>query len=68
MKVQIKNSKSLFSRLKSPYDNISTVDYFFYQWDPSTTTTKEQVCGTQGGLCWNKPHLVTFHESILVSL
>ena len=36
-------------RLKSLYDNvISAVD----QWDPSTATVMEEVCGAQRGLCW----------------
>ena len=46
---------------------ISAVDDFFYQRDSSTATLMEEVCGLQGGLCWkNNPHLVNFHESILV--
>ena len=27
------------------------VDDFFDQWDPSTATPMEEVCGLQGGLC-----------------
>ena len=41
----------------------------FDQWDPSTATLIEEVCEPQGISMWkNKPHLVTFHESILLSI
>ena len=57
-------------RLKnSYYDIISAVDNFFDQWNPSTSTPMLEVCGLQGRLMLkNKPHLVTFYESILVIL
>ena len=31
--------------LKSLYDDISAVDNFFDQWDPSNATSKEEMCG-----------------------
>ena len=34
----------------------------------STATPTEDVCGLQGRLLKNKSYLVTFHESILISL
>ena len=38
--------------LKSSYDDIiSVVDDFFDQWDPSTATQIEEICGRQRGLC-----------------
>ena len=54
--------------LKSSYDDISLVDDFFEQWDSSTATRMEEVCGLQRRLLKNKTHLVTFHESIMVNL
>ena len=47
---------------------ISTVDAFFHQCNRSIATPMEEVCGSLGELLKNKPHLVTFHESILVIL
>ena len=40
----------------------------FYQWHSRTATPTEEMSGLQGGLLKNKPHMVTFHKSILVSL
>ena len=59
-----------FLRLKSAYEDIiSAVDDVFYHWDISTATLMEEVCGPQGELYLkNKPQLVTFLKSILVSL
>ena len=31
---------------------ISTVNNFFYQWDASTATSMDDVCGLQRRLCW----------------
>ena len=45
--------------LKNPYEVISAVDDFFDQWDQSTATPIEEVCGH---------YLLTFHESIFVNL
>ena len=40
-------------KMKSSFDNhITAIDDFFDQWDPSTVTSIEEVCGPQGGLCW----------------
>ena len=55
--------------LKSSYDDIiSVVGDFFNQWDTNTATPMEEVYEQQWGLLKNKPHLVVFHESILLSL
>ena len=55
--------------LKGSYDDvISGGDDFFDQWDPSTATVMEKVYEMLGGtILKNKPHLVTFYESILLS-
>ena len=47
---------------------ISAVDDFIEQWDRSTATLMEELYGLQRRLLKNISHLVTFHESILVSL
>ncbi len=40
------------AELNSSYeDNISSVEDFSYQYDLSTATLMEEVCGLQGGLC-----------------
>ena len=59
---------NMFS-LKSSYDDVTTtVDDVFEQWIPSTATPTEETCGLQKETMFkNKPHLVTFHETILVS-
>ena len=41
--------------------------FFFEQKYPHTATPMEEVCGPPEGLLKNKPYLVIFHESILVS-
>ena len=39
------------------------------QYDPSTSALMEEVYGSQGeAMMKNKPHLITFYESILASL
>ena len=44
---------------------VSAGDEFVTNGIQATATQTEEVCRLQGGLCWkNKPHLVTFHESI----
>ena len=43
-------------------------DDFFDPWDPSFAALLKEVCGLQEELLKNKPHLVTFHGNILVSL
>ena len=48
-------------------DVISAVDDF-YQWDPSTATPMEEVWIARWTMLKNTPHLITFYESILVSL
>ena len=55
------------SELKSSLANIiSAVDEFFEQWDPSTGTQMEEVCGLQKGtMMKNKPHLVGWLVSLL---
>ena len=55
---------------KSSYDNvIFAVDDFFDQWDPSRADPMGKKAWTaRGTLLENEPHLVTFYESILVSL
>ena len=37
--------------LKYSYGNISVVDDFFDQWDPSTATSIEEINEPQWGLC-----------------
>ena len=52
----------------SSADIISMVDDFTCQWAVNTATLMEKVYGLQGGLLKNKTHLITFNESIWVSL
>ena len=47
--------------LKILYNDISVADNFFDQWDPSTATLMEIVCGSQGKLCW-KINLIWSHS------
>ena len=55
--------------LKSLYnDDIFAVDDFWGQWDRNTATPMKKCVYHKERQCWkNKLHLVTFHESILVS-
>ena len=50
----------------SYYDVISAVDDSFDQWDPSIAAPIEKMCECKEDIVENKPHLVSFHESILV--
>ena len=52
--------------LKGSYEDIiSAVDDFFDQWDPSTATLMEEAGTVSRTMLKNKPHLITFNESIL---
>ena len=53
--------------LKSSYDVISTVGDFFTNGIQALQHGYKKVCEPLVGLLKNKPHLVIFHESILVS-
>ena len=67
----LKSKPYEFGRLdkKNSYDGIiSIVGDFLDQSDPSTATSIEEVHGPQGVPNTEKPHLVTFHEIMLVSL
>ena len=51
--------------LKSSYDIISGIEYFFYQWDSSTSTPIEEVYRSPpairiGNLCFEKNDLLRF--------
>ena len=50
------------------YFIFSFLSFYLNEWDPSTATAMEEMCGLQEGLLKNKPHLVTCYENILVSL
>ena len=55
------------NRMKSSYDAVISAVDFFKQWDPSIATQRS-LWTTREIRLKNKPHLVTFHESVLVSL
>ena len=58
-----------FLKYKQKKNNVKfVVDNIFDYWNPSTVRTNEETSKLQEKDVENKPHLVIFHESVLVSL
>ena len=50
--LRLMSSQSYESGLKSSYNDVISAAYdFFDQWDPSTATSLEEVCGLQREIC-----------------